>query len=109
MACWSSVTRVLLTRDQVLAYGLPPTAGKKDDPRRHTGAVRRRCGPEAIASSITRARRGSSRSYQVSAVPLVALVLEAGRKRTRPGTKPLIPEQKKEKAKLDHWRLLRCI
>jgi hypothetical protein len=31
--CWSSVTRVLLTYDQVLAYGLPPTKGKLGDPR----------------------------------------------------------------------------
>ncbi|WP_086706545.1 hypothetical protein [Streptomyces antimycoticus] len=31
--CWSQVTRVLLTRDQVRAYALPATAGKRDDPR----------------------------------------------------------------------------
>ncbi|MFE5587909.1 replication-relaxation family protein [Kitasatospora sp. NPDC056531] len=42
-------------------------------------------------------------------LPPVALVLEAGRRRTRPGTKPLTPEQKKEKAKTDHLRLLRRI
>ncbi|MFE2415172.1 hypothetical protein ACFXDE_43325 [Kitasatospora sp. NPDC059408] len=39
-------------------------------------------------------------------LPPVALVLEAGRKRTRPGAKPLTPEQKEEKAKQDHQRLL---
>ncbi|MFD9688449.1 hypothetical protein ACFWXO_22150 [Kitasatospora sp. NPDC059088] len=32
-ACWASVERVLLTDEQRLAYGLLPTAGKKDDPR----------------------------------------------------------------------------
>ncbi|WP_195911422.1 replication-relaxation family protein [Streptomyces kaniharaensis] len=42
-------------------------------------------------------------------LPPVALVFEAGRKRTRPGTKPLTPEQKKEKEKADHLRLLRRI
>ncbi|MFJ3881563.1 hypothetical protein ACIPW5_29445 [Streptomyces sp. NPDC090077] len=31
--CWSSVTRVLLTHEQVRAYGLPATEGKRDDPR----------------------------------------------------------------------------
>ncbi|WP_407841439.1 hypothetical protein ACE1OC_43365 (plasmid) [Streptomyces sp. DSM 116496] len=31
--CWSSMTRVLLTREQVRAYGLPATEGKRDDPR----------------------------------------------------------------------------
>ncbi|MFF3597977.1 replication-relaxation family protein [Kitasatospora indigofera] len=41
-------------------------------------------------------------------LPPVALVLEAGRKRNRrPGAPPLTPEQKKEKAKADHERLLR--
>ncbi|MGW2256149.1 hypothetical protein ACWCXH_39355 [Kitasatospora sp. NPDC001660] len=42
-------------------------------------------------------------------LPPLALVFEAGRKRTRPGTKPLTPEQKKEKTKADHLRLLRRI
>ncbi|WBP91942.1 replication-relaxation family protein [Kitasatospora cathayae] len=42
-------------------------------------------------------------------LPPVALVFEASRKRTRPGTKPLTPEQKKEKTKADHLRLLRRI
>ncbi|MFJ3637843.1 hypothetical protein [Streptomyces sp. NPDC090112] len=31
--CWSSVTRVLLTHEQVRAYGLPAAEGKRDDPR----------------------------------------------------------------------------
>jgi hypothetical protein len=31
--CWSSVTRVLLTYEQVRAYGLPATEGKRQDPR----------------------------------------------------------------------------
>lgn len=31
--CWSRVTRVLLTRDQVRQYALPATTGKRDDPR----------------------------------------------------------------------------
>jgi hypothetical protein len=31
--CWSRVTRVLLTRDQVRQYALPATEGKRDDPR----------------------------------------------------------------------------
>ncbi|MGW0836579.1 hypothetical protein [Streptomyces prunicolor] len=31
--CWSSVTRVVLTYDQVQRYVLPATAGKRDDPR----------------------------------------------------------------------------
>ncbi|MER8103914.1 hypothetical protein [Kitasatospora sp. NPDC094016] len=31
--CWSSVTRVLLTDEQRIAYRLPPTEGKKNDPR----------------------------------------------------------------------------
>ncbi|GEB60055.1 hypothetical protein GCM10017674_75390 [Streptomyces gardneri] len=31
--CWSSVTRVLLTYEQVRAYGLPATEGKRGDPR----------------------------------------------------------------------------
>ncbi|MFJ4672720.1 replication-relaxation family protein [Kitasatospora purpeofusca] len=43
-------------------------------------------------------------------LPPVALVLEAGRKRNRrPGAPPLTPEQKKEKAKADHQRLLNHI
>ncbi|MFF4324506.1 hypothetical protein [Streptomyces sp. NPDC001568] len=32
-ACWSSVTRVLLTYEQMRAYGLPATEGKRGDPR----------------------------------------------------------------------------
>ncbi|MEV0538031.1 hypothetical protein [Kitasatospora sp. NPDC050463] len=41
-------------------------------------------------------------------LPPVALIFEAGRKRTRrPGTAPLTPQEKKEKAKTDHQRLLR--
>ncbi|MEU9077014.1 hypothetical protein [Kitasatospora sp. NPDC048538] len=39
-------------------------------------------------------------------LPPVALVLEAGRKRDRPGAKRLTPQQKKEKAQRDHERLL---
>ncbi|MFF1779804.1 hypothetical protein [Streptomyces virginiae] len=31
--CWSSVTRVLLTYEQMRAYGLPATEGKRGDPR----------------------------------------------------------------------------
>ncbi|MFE2249920.1 hypothetical protein [Streptomyces lavendulae] len=31
--CWSSVTRVLLTYEQMRAYGLPATEGKCGDPR----------------------------------------------------------------------------
>jgi hypothetical protein len=31
--CWSFVTRVLLTHEQVRAYGLPATEGKRDAPR----------------------------------------------------------------------------
>ncbi|WP_018554513.1 MULTISPECIES: hypothetical protein [unclassified Streptomyces] len=31
--CWSEVHRVLLTREQTLAYRLPATEGKKSDPR----------------------------------------------------------------------------
>lgn len=31
--CWSRVTRVLLTYEQVRAYGLPATEGKRGDPR----------------------------------------------------------------------------
>ncbi|MFD8148875.1 hypothetical protein [Streptomyces sp. NPDC059708] len=31
--CWSSVTRVLLTYEQVRAYGLPATEDKRGDPR----------------------------------------------------------------------------
>ncbi|WP_215140877.1 hypothetical protein [Streptomyces sp. ISL-44] len=31
--CWSEVTRVLLTYEQVRAYGLPATEGKSGDPR----------------------------------------------------------------------------
>lgn len=31
--CWSSVSRVLLTYEQVRAYGLPATEGKSGDPR----------------------------------------------------------------------------
>ncbi|MFJ8166728.1 hypothetical protein ACIRBY_38220 [Streptomyces sp. NPDC096136] len=31
--CWSSVTRVLLTHEQVRAYGLPATEGKRGDQR----------------------------------------------------------------------------
>ena len=43
-------------------------------------------------------------------LPPVALVLEAGRKRNRrPGAPPLTPEQRKEKAKADHERLLNHI
>ncbi|AJT61761.3 hypothetical protein T261_0068 [Streptomyces lydicus] len=30
--CWSSVTRVLLTYEQMRAYGLPATEGKRGDP-----------------------------------------------------------------------------
>ncbi|MFE4397924.1 MULTISPECIES: replication-relaxation family protein [Streptomycetaceae] len=40
-------------------------------------------------------------------LPSVALVLEAGRKRDRPGAEQLTPQQKAEKAKRDHERLLR--
>ncbi|MEE1783020.1 hypothetical protein PUR71_08840 [Streptomyces sp. SP17BM10] len=41
-------------------------------------------------------------------LPPVALIFEAGRKRTRrPGTAPLTPQERKEKAKTDHQRLLR--
>ncbi|MQS15974.1 hypothetical protein F7Q99_27905 [Streptomyces kaniharaensis] len=40
-------------------------------------------------------------------LPPVALVLEAGRKRDRPGAKRLTPEEKEEKASRDHRRLLR--
>jgi len=41
-------------------------------------------------------------------LPPVALVFEAGRKRTRrPGTAALTPQEKKEKANTDHQRLLR--
>ncbi|MEV0537220.1 hypothetical protein [Kitasatospora sp. NPDC050463] len=41
-------------------------------------------------------------------LPPVVLVLEAGRKRPRrPGAGPLTPEQRKEKAKTDHRRLMR--
>ncbi|MFJ6773272.1 hypothetical protein ACIQOV_20355 [Kitasatospora sp. NPDC091257] len=39
--------------------------------------------------------------------PPVALVLTPGRKRDRPGTKPLTPEQQAVKAERDHARLLR--
>lgn len=39
-------------------------------------------------------------------LPPVALVLEAGRKRDRPDAKRLTPQQKAEKAKRDHERLL---
>ncbi|MFE5586116.1 hypothetical protein [Kitasatospora sp. NPDC056531] len=39
--------------------------------------------------------------------PPVALVLTPGRKRTRPGAKPLTPEQQAAKAERDHRRLLR--
>ncbi|MFI5534195.1 replication-relaxation family protein [Kitasatospora sp. NPDC051853] len=39
-------------------------------------------------------------------LPPVALVLEAGRKRPRPGTKPLTPAQKKAKQERDDKRLL---
>ncbi|MGW2542540.1 hypothetical protein ACWC5I_17105 [Kitasatospora sp. NPDC001574] len=42
-------------------------------------------------------------------LPPVALVMEAGRKRPRPGTKPLTPEQRQEKEERDHRRLLRRI
>ncbi|MGW1364748.1 hypothetical protein ACWCQP_46000 [Streptomyces chartreusis] len=31
--CWERVERVLLTREQVRAYRLPPAEGKRDDPR----------------------------------------------------------------------------
>ncbi|MFD4483469.1 hypothetical protein ACFWPU_46290 [Streptomyces sp. NPDC058471] len=31
--CWAQVQRVVLTRDQVEEYALPPTAGKASDPR----------------------------------------------------------------------------
>ncbi|MFJ5635334.1 hypothetical protein ACIQF5_22195 [Streptomyces goshikiensis] len=31
--CWTSVTRVLLTYEQMRAYGLPATEGKRGDPR----------------------------------------------------------------------------
>ncbi|WP_051838755.1 hypothetical protein [Streptomyces sp. NRRL WC-3742] len=31
--CWDTVERVLLTNEQRIAYGLPPTEGKKGDPR----------------------------------------------------------------------------
>ncbi|MET9804482.1 hypothetical protein [Streptomyces sp. NPDC006368] len=31
--CWSRVKRVLLTYDQMQAYGLPAAEGKRDDPR----------------------------------------------------------------------------
>ncbi|MFF3276039.1 hypothetical protein ACFYWU_34660 [Streptomyces chrestomyceticus] len=31
--CWSTVERVALTYEQVLAYGLPPAEGKRGDPR----------------------------------------------------------------------------
>ncbi|MCX5318129.1 hypothetical protein [Streptomyces sp. NBC_00154] len=31
--CWSTVERVLLTREQVLTYELPAAEGKRDDPR----------------------------------------------------------------------------
>ncbi|WP_441248289.1 hypothetical protein [Kitasatospora sp. McL0602] len=40
-------------------------------------------------------------------LPPVALVVEAGRKRTRPGAKPPTPQEKEEQAKPDHRRLLR--
>ncbi|MDH6129286.1 hypothetical protein [Kitasatospora sp. GP82] len=30
--CWDTVERVLLTNEQRIAYGLPPTEGKKGDP-----------------------------------------------------------------------------
>ncbi|MFF2080564.1 hypothetical protein ACFVXG_38100 [Kitasatospora sp. NPDC058162] len=39
--------------------------------------------------------------------PPVALVLVPGRKRDRPGTRPLTPEQQAAKAERDHQRLLR--
>ncbi|MGW2402465.1 replication-relaxation family protein, partial [Kitasatospora sp. NPDC001664] len=42
-------------------------------------------------------------------LPPVALVLEAGRKRPRPGTAPLTPAQKKAKQERDDKRLLRRI
>ncbi len=42
-------------------------------------------------------------------LPPVALILEPGRKRPRPGTKPLTPEQKKAKEERDHQRMLRRI
>ncbi|MFD9598407.1 hypothetical protein ACFWA9_37380 [Kitasatospora sp. NPDC059973] len=42
-------------------------------------------------------------------LPPVALVLEAGRKRRRPGDKPLTPAQKKAKQERDDKRLLRRI
>ncbi|GGX47360.1 hypothetical protein [Streptomyces chryseus] len=38
--CWSRVTRVLLTYDQMRAYGLPATEGKRGD-RRWPGFARR--------------------------------------------------------------------
>ncbi|MFZ3562911.1 hypothetical protein ACOKM5_44050 [Streptomyces sp. BH097] len=38
--CWSRVTRVLLTYDQVREYGLPATEGKSGDPRWPTFADR---------------------------------------------------------------------
>ncbi|MFF4105396.1 hypothetical protein [Streptomyces sp. NPDC001903] len=31
--CWNSVTQVLLTYEQMRAYGLPATEGKRGDPR----------------------------------------------------------------------------
>lgn len=31
--CWSTVERVVLTREQVLTYELPAAEGKRDDPR----------------------------------------------------------------------------
>ncbi|MFJ5811243.1 hypothetical protein [Streptomyces sp. NPDC093093] len=31
--CWSSVARVFLTYEQMRAYGLPATEGKRGDPR----------------------------------------------------------------------------
>ena len=42
-------------------------------------------------------------------LPPNALVFEASRKRTRPATEPLTPEQRQEKTKTDHRRLLRRV
>ncbi|MFI9788479.1 hypothetical protein ACIHEI_33945 [Kitasatospora sp. NPDC051984] len=45
-ACWSHVERVLLTDEQRLAYALPPTEGKKGDPRWPAFAARHGFDPD---------------------------------------------------------------
>ncbi|MFB4289732.1 hypothetical protein ACBI99_18960 [Nonomuraea sp. ATR24] len=45
--CWLAVERIALTREHVLAYGLPAAPGKASDPRWHAFTARHALDPAA--------------------------------------------------------------